>query len=443
MPKLFGTDGIRGLANEYPVTVDMGLALGKAMAIYLKNRPFLITGRDTRISSPMLELAIMSGIMACGGDVLSIGIAPTPALAYIIRRLGADGGVMVSASHNPYQYNGFKPFIKGGEKLTEEQEEQLESIINEVRQADEIGNLRSIKDNPLDYYKEFLLGTVPKWLSFNDIKIVLDCANGATFKVAPSVFSELGVKLHVICSDPDGRNINDRCGALYPGLLKEEVLKRNADLGLAFDGDGDRLVAVDEKGNILSGDQLIGIFAKFLKKTELLKKAVVITTVMSNLGLKKALEDMGIAHIMTKVGDRNVIKEMKIHGAILGGEESGHIIFLNHHTTGDGILSALQLLCAIKILDTPLSELADIVKMFPQVKVNVSIKEKKDLSEIPEIRNTIEAVEKELSGKGRILVRYSGTEPVCRIMVEGEDKEMISKYAQMIASVIEEKLGVS
>jgi len=445
MPQLFGTDGIRGIANKFPVTAEMGLYLGKAMAKYLGDNAFLITGRDTRISGPMLEYAVMSGIMSFGGDVSSAGIIPTPGLAYLIRRFDADGGIMISASHNPFEYNGFKPFIKGGEKLSEEQEEQIEELIKEISnnksKEGEIGQLKELKEDPLKCYKEFLLSILPKDISFNDMKIVIDCANGATYKIAPSVFKELGVETQVICAEPDGKNINERCGAVYPERLKEEVLKRGADVGFAFDGDGDRVVAVDNTGNILTGDQLIAIFAKMLIQTKELENPVVVTTVMSNMGLSKALNEMGITHITTKVGDRNVVKEMKRCGAILGGEESGHIVFLNHHTTGDGILSALKLLSAIKILDSSLHELSNIMHIFPQVLINVGVKEKKEFSEIPQIRNVIEEVENAISGKGRLLLRYSGTEPVCRIMIEGEDKEEISKYAQKLASVIKEKLG--
>ena len=444
MPELFGTDGIRGIANRFPVTADMGLCLGKAMIKWLENDAFLITGRDTRISGPMLEYAVMAGIMSFGGDVSSAGIIPTPGLAYIIKRFNADAGIMISASHNPFEYNGFKPFIKGGEKLSEEQENQIEIILKELQnkhKEEKVGQFRELKEDPLKCYKEFLLSTVPKDLSFKDMRIVVDCANGATYKVAPFVFKELGIDTHVICAEPDGKNINEKCGAVYPEMLKKEVLKRGADMGFAFDGDGDRLVAVDNKGNILTGDQLIAIFAKMLTQTKELENPVVVTTVMSNMGLGKALKEMGIKHITTKVGDRNVVKEMKKHGAILGGEESGHIVFLNHHTTGDGILSALKLLCAIKTLGSPLNELASIMKVFPQVLLNVTVKKKVKFSEIPEIKEVIKEVEDALSGKGRLLLRYSGTEPVCRIMVEGEDKEEILRYAHKIASVIEEKLN--
>ncbi len=446
MPQLFGTDGIRGVANKFPVTPDVGLCLGRAMVDWLGDSAFLITGRDTRISGAMLECAIMSGIMSFGGNVSSAGIIPTPGLAYLVRRFDADGGIMVSASHNPFEYNGFKPFVKGGEKLSEEQEEQIELIINNLsspnyKEKEEVGQVKELEENPLRCYQKFLIDIIPKELSFKDMKVVVDCANGATYKVAPAVFKEIGIDTYVIHAKPDGKNINKECGAVYPESLKREVLKRKADVGFAFDGDGDRLVAVDSKGNVLTGDQLIAIFSKMLIQTKELKNPVVVTTVMSNMGLSKALKRMGITHITTKVGDRNVVKEMKRHDSILGGEESGHIIFLNHHTTGDGILSALKLLLAIKILDSPLHELAAIMEVFPQVLVNVTVKKKVEFSEIPEVMDIIKEVENALSGKGRLLLRYSGTEPVCRIMVEGEDKDQISKYAQQIASVIKEKLN--
>ena len=443
MGSLFGTDGIRGIANRYPVNPEMGIYLGRAMVSYVGKNPFLITGRDTRISGIMLEYALISGIISLGGDVFSAGVIPTPGLSYLIRRFNASGGVMVSASHNPYEYNGFKPFIKDGEKLSEEEEERIEDIIKRMADisSDSIGKIKEPKEDPLKCYKEFLLSTVPDGISFEDISIVVDCANGATYKIAPSLLRELGMNVYEIGTNPDGRNINDGCGAVYPDLLRDEVLKRKADLGVSFDGDGDRLIAVDRKGNILNGDRLIAIFAKMLKKEGKLRNPVVVTTVMSNIGLRIALKDMGIEHVMTKVGDRNVVNEMKRRGAILGGEESGHIVFLNHHVTGDGILSALKLLSAIKILNSDLSELFLIMREFPQVKVNVKVKEKPDLNEIPEIVKVIKEVEDSLSGKGRVLVRYSGTEPLCRIMVEGENMEKIKEYAEMIASAIKDSIG--
>ena len=441
MPELFGTDGIRGIANRYPVIPEIGLALGRAMVRYCGNKGLFVTGRDTRISGPMLENAIISGILSSGGDVLSADIIPTPGVAYLIRRFNAEGGVVISASHNPFEYNGFKPFSKGGEKLSEKDEDIIETFMKRnPQEGNSIGEIRSIAD-PLTYYKDFLLMTLPRDLSFNDMKIVLDCANGATYKIAPMLFQELGIDTIHIFSCPDGRNINEKCGSQHPEALKNRVVEEGADLGLAFDGDGDRLIAVDEKGEVLTGDQLIVIFARMLKETGRLKKPLVVTTIMSNMGLKMALQDMGIDHIATKVGDRNVVKEMKRHGAIIGGEESGHIIFLEHHTTGDGLISALQLISAMKILNRPLHELAQLMQVFPQITINVKVKEKPELSQIPEIREKMYQVEKALSHKGRLLVRYSGTEPICRIMVEGEDKGVIEDYAKEIASVIKRRLG--
>ncbi len=441
MPKLFGTDGIRGIANRYPITPEMGLSLGRALAKYCCNKGLFITGRDTRISGPMLENAVISGVLSCGGDALSVGIMPTPGVAYLIKRLNANGGIVISASHNPFEYNGFKPFYKGGEKLSEKEEDRIEALMEDApEEGADIGKIHSLA-NPLEYYKRFLLDTLPKDISFNDMNVVLDCANGATYQIAPYVFQELGVNTTTISSLPNGKNINDRCGSQHPEALKNKVLEQKADLGLAFDGDGDRLIAVDEKGNVLTGDQLIAIFARMLKKMGKLENPVVVTTVMSNMGLRKALHEMGIRNITTKVGDRNVVREMKKRGAILGGEESGHIIFLNHHSTGDGIISALQLISALKILDMPLHELSKTMEVFPQIVLNVKVREKPDLSTIPEIKEKIDQIERLLSDKGRILVRYSGTEPVCRIMLEGEDKGIITRYAQEIASLIQDRLG--
>ncbi len=441
MARLFGTDGIRGIANEYPINSEMGIVFGRALVKFCNKKALIITGRDTRISGPMLESAVISGILSWGGDVLSAEIIPTPGLAYLVKRFDADAGVMISASHNPFEYNGFKPFYKGGEKLSEDQEDHLETlIIRPSKEKTDIGNLRPFP-NAILYYKDFLINTGLKDISFKDIKVVVDCANGATYKVAPMVFEELGVNATILFSEPNGKNINNKCGSQYPEILRAKVLETGANLGIAFDGDGDRLIAVDEKGDILTGDHLIAIFSKMLKHLGIMKNPVVVTTVMSNIGLKLALEKMGIKHVSTKVGDRNVVKEMKNRGAILGGEESGHIIFLNHHSTGDGIISAIQLLCAIKLFNKSLNELAHIMKSYPQIMLNVEVKQKPELSSIPEINSEIKKIEKELFPKGRILVRYSGTEPVCRIMVEGEDKDKIKNYANQIAFLIKKRLG--
>ncbi len=440
MPRLFGTDGIRGIANRYPITAEMGIRFGRAVVKFCGKRPFIITGRDTRISGQMLEFSIISGILSSGGDVLSCGIIPTPAVAYLVKELKADAGIVISASHNPWEYNGFKAFSRTGEKLSEKDEECIEEIMEKGYEGETIGEVKT-EESVHEKYQDFLIRSVPKDTSFSDIKAVIDCANGATYRIAPSVFQRLGISLDVIFASPDGKNINKGCGSEHPERLKREVIEKKADVGFAFDGDGDRVLAVDEKGNILSGDHLIAIFALFLKEKGELKRPAVVSTVMSNMGLTKLLKDLGIRHIRTAVGDRNVSEMMKKEGAILGGEESGHIIFMNYHTTGDGLLSAIQLLCAMKFFEKPLSELQKIMRPFPQVKRNVEVREKKDLSEIPELNALIERIKKELSEKGRVLVRYSGTEPVCRIMVEGEDEEKIKGYAEEISEVIRRKLG--
>ncbi|MBU4287658.1 MAG: phosphoglucosamine mutase [Proteobacteria bacterium] len=449
MGKLFGTDGIRGLANEYPMTSEMAMKVGRAVAYVFgkkeKGRPKIIIGKDTRISGYMLEYALVSGICSMGADAYLTGVLPTPGIAYITASTDADAGIVISASHNPFYDNGIKIFKKDGFKLSDEKEAEIEKILL----SDEISSIsRNIRmtggvyriDDAGQNYIDFLLGKVPKKFC-QGMKIVIDCSNGATYKVAPELFVRLGAEVETLFNDPDGKNINENCGSENTSKLRKSVLKKRADIGLAFDGDGDRLIAVDEKGNVITGDQILAVCAKSMKKKDQLKSNTVVSTVMSNMGLGIALEDTGIKHIKAKVGDRYVLESMIHSGAVLGGEDSGHMIFLDHQTTGDGILTALKLIEALKDESKPLSELVKIMDVFPQVLINVEVKNKPEIATIPQITETINAVEKNLAEKGRVLVRYSGTQPLCRVMVEGPTQELTEKYCQEIADTIKEQIG--
>ena len=449
MGKLFGTDGIRGVANKDPMTPEMAIQIGQAVAHVLNekgHRQRIVIGKDTRLSGYMLENALAAGISSMGADVISVGPIPTPGVAFIAKNMDADGGIVISASHNPFEDNGIKIFSKEGFKLSEEQELEIEELIFQnnmqslASSSQEIGRAFR-EENALEGYKVFLRHTFPKNLSLEGVKIVLDCANGATYKVAPTLFKEMRAEVLCLNVNPDGKNINVECGSLHPEWLAEKIIENRADIGLAFDGDGDRLIAADEKGNIISGDKILAICAKNLKKERRLKNNLVVSTVMSNLGLSLALNEMEIKHIKTRVGDRYVIEELLKNGAVLGGEDSGHIIFLEHHTTGDGLITALQLLAVMQKEEKAVSELSKVMKTFPQALINVDVKSKPDLKGIPEICNVIGSVEKELGDKGRVLVRYSGTQPMCRVMVEGLTKEQTEKLAKKIAEVVKKKLN--
>ena len=449
MGKLFGTDGIRGVANKDPMTPEMAIQIGQAVAHVLNekgHRQRIVIGKDTRLSGYMLENALAAGISSMGADVISVGPIPTPGVAFIAKNMDADCGIVISASHNPFEDNGIKIFSKEGFKLSEEQELEIEELIfqNNIQSlassSQEIGRAFR-EENALEGYKVFLRHTFPKNLSLEGVKIVLDCANGATYKVAPTLFKEMRAEVLCLNVNPDGKNINVECGSLHPEWLAEKIIENRADIGLAFDGDGDRLIAADEKGNIISGDKILAICAKNLKKERRLKNNLVVSTVMSNLGLSLALNEMEIKHIKTRVGDRYVIEELLKNGAVLGGEDSGHIIFLEHHTTGDGLITALQLLAVMQKEEKAVSELSKVMKTFPQVLINVDVKSKPDLKGIPEIGNVIGSIEKELGDMGRVLVRYSGTQSMCRVMVEGPTKEQTEKLAKKIAEVVKKKLN--
>jgi len=449
MEKLFGTDGVRGIANKYPMTSEMAMQIGQAVAYILKkegHRPRIVIGKDTRLSGYMLENALVAGITSMGADAVIIGPIPTPGIAFITTNLDADAGIVISASHNPFEDNGIKIFSKTGFKLTDEQELQIEKLIfskkisERLAPPEELGRAYR-EDDALGRYIVFLKQTFPRNLNLEGMKIVLDCANGATYKVAPVLFKEMRANVTSLNVNPDGMNINLNCGALHPESLAKKVLETKADIGLAFDGDGDRLIVVDEKGTIVSGDQILAICTKNLKTENRLKNNILITTVMSNIGLSIALKKMGIEHVKSRVGDRYVLEEMQKKDAIIGGEDSGHIIFLDHHTNGDGILSALQLLAVIKKENKPVSELSKVMEVFPQVLINVNVKSQPPLEEQPEIINAIKEVEKELGDKGRVLVRYSGTQSLCRVMVEGPTQKETEGFAEKIAEIIRNKLS--
>lgn len=451
MARLFGTDGVRGVANVYPMTAEMALELGRAVAYLCRQHgrgPHrIVIGKDTRISGYMLESALTAGITSMGVDVLLVGPMPTPGIAFITRSMRADAGIVISASHNPYPDNGIKIFSRNGLKLPDAEEDEIERLIasGEIKDfrptAAGIGKAHRI-DDALGRYIVFCKNTLPQEVSLEGLKVVLDCANGATYKVAPLIFWELGAEVHAIHCEPNGVNINDRCGSQHTGDLSAKVRELGADVGLAFDGDGDRLIAVDENGAEITGDHVLVICGKMLKELGRLRNNLVIATVMSNFGLGLALEKLGIQYARAKVGDRYVFEMMVEKGAMLGGEPSGHVIFLEHHTTGDGIITALQLLAAMRREGRRLSELASLMTLFPQKIVNVPVARKPPIEEIPELHAAIRSAEAELGERGRVLVRYSGTEPLCRIMVEGPDDETVDRLANALAEKVKDCLGL-
>ncbi len=449
MSKLFGTDGIRGVANEHPMTVEMALAIGRATAHVCKRhdkRHRIVIGKDTRLSGYMLENALTAGICSMGVDVYLIGPMPTPATAYITQSMRADAGIVISASHNPYHDNGIKIFTRDGYKLSYKLESEIEAIIasgriNDIRPtADEVGRARRI-DDAMGRYIVFCKQAFPQQLSLAGMKVVLDCANGATYKVAPIIFRELEAEVLAIHHAPDGRNINANCGSEHTGDLRAAVLESGADVGLAFDGDGDRLIAVDEQGRTIDGDQIMAICAQSMLEEGTLTNRKVIITPMSNFGLRTAFDALGIEHEDAAVGDRNVLALMQQRGSVLGGEQSGHIIFSNYHTTGDGILTALQLLAVCRRRERPLSELARVFQAAPQRLVNITVPAKPPLEDIPELAAAEQAAQAELGNRGRTLIRYSGTQSICRVMVEGPTDEMVERLTARLTDCVMRVLG--
>ena len=447
MGRLFGTDGVRGIANK-DLTPELSYKLGRVGGYFLTKgikRPKMIVGMDTRISGDMLEGALSSGLNSAGIDVLYLGIMPTPAVACMIKILGADGGVMITASHNPVEYNGIKFFNKDGLKLTDEMENSIEEYILNNLDIDSYpvsGDLgRKIRiENPLRKYMDYLKGTIDG--NLEGLKIAVDCGNGAAYKAAPQLLHELGAQVYVIHNDPNGININVDCGSTKPQEIQRLVLETGADVGLSFDGDADRLIASDENGNIVDGDHILAICGTCLKEKGKLKNNTIVGTVMTNLGLDICLKENNIDIVKTNVGDRYVLEEMLMKGYNIGGEQSGHIIFLDYNTTGDGLLTAIQLLSVVKGKNTKLSKLSAIMKNMPQVLVNahVSDDKKNDYLINDTIKSKIEEIEKHFNNKGRVLIRPSGTEPLVRVMIEGENQEEINFHATQLAKLIEEHL---
>jgi phosphoglucosamine mutase len=449
MKKLFGTDGVRGVANVYPMTTEMAMQIGRAAAYIFKDghkRHRIVIGKDTRLSCYMIENALSAGICSMGVDVLLVGPLPTPGIANITSSMRADAGVVISASHNPFQDNGIKFFSRDGFKLPDEMELRIEELIfskqiDSLRPtASEVGKAYRI-DDAAGRYVVFLKSTFPKDLDLTGLKIVLDCANGAAYKVAPAVLEELGADVITIGVNPNGTNINAGCGSLHPEMISAAVKEHRADLGIALDGDADRVIFVDESGNEVDGDRIMAICAIDLLKQKKLRKNTIVATVMSNMGLDIAVKKAGGKVIKTVVGDRYVVEEMRKGGYTLGGEQSGHMIFLDHNTTGDGTLTALQVLAIMRRQDKSLAELAEVMIPLPQVLVNVRVAEKRDIMTIPEIAALVRNIEGQVRDKGRILIRYSGTEPLLRIMIEGEDKYQITGWAKEIADLVGNKIG--
>ncbi|MDR2879865.1 MAG: phosphoglucosamine mutase [Fusobacteriales bacterium] len=449
--KYFGTDGIRGEANK-DLTIDLVTNLGLALGYYLKKnnnkttKPKIILGTDTRISGYMIRSALASGLTSMGIHIDFVGVLPTPGVSYLTRHLGADAGIMISASHNPVKDNGIKIFSKNGYKLPDEVEEEIEGYMENREEmlkhqvfGDDLGRFKYVEDDMREYLN-FLTSTLKT--DFKGMKIVVDTANGAAYRVAPKIFHRLKADVTVINNIPNGKNINVNCGSTHPELLREVVKVYNADLGLAYDGDADRLIAVDDKGNIVDGDLIISVIAKNFQNKGILNSNKVVTTVQSNMGFEKNLDKNGIGLIRANVGDRYVLEKMKEHGLNLGGEQSGHIIMLDYNTTGDGVLSSIQLVAAIKESGKKLSELVEDVELWPQKLVNtvVSKEKKQTWAENKELIDFIKQKEKEIEGKGRILVRASGTEPLIRVMVEGETQETVDTYIKALVGKVKELL---
>ena len=449
MGRLFGTDGIRGIANK-ELTPKLAFEIGRAGAFVLSgevhHKPRILVGKDTRISGDMLEAALTAGLCSVGAEVELVGVIPTPAIAYLVRAYGADAGVMISASHNPFEFNGIKYFNSKGFKLLDHIEDRIESIILDESEelpevsGKDIGKCK-VLDQAINDYKEFLKRSIN--CSLNGLKIVLDCSNGSACRIAPLVFKELGAELKVINDKPDGMNINYKCGSTHLDGLKKAVVENGMDVGFAFDGDADRVLAVDENGELIDGDKIMAICGQHLKENSKLTHDTIVATVMSNLGLDIFAKKNGIELFKTKVGDRYVLEQMLQGGFTLGGEQSGHVIFLNFNTTGDGILTALQLLTVIKSSGKKLSEAASIMQIYPQVLINAKVSNENKDSYMQDkiIASMVSNLESEFKDEGRVLIRPSGTEPLVRVMIEGKDVNYIEQRARELASIIEERLG--
>ncbi|WP_319543561.1 phosphoglucosamine mutase [uncultured Pseudodesulfovibrio sp.] len=446
--RLFGTDGLRGQGNIFPMTPEIALRLGLAAGQYFRNghkHHRVVIGKDTRLSGYVFETALTSGLCANGMDVFLVGPMPTPAISFLTRNMRADLGVVISASHNPFMDNGIKFFDRNGFKLPDEVEDEIsELVLNpdtkwDYPAAEDVGRAHRITDAP-GRYIVYLKNSFSQSLTLDGLKIVLDCAHGAAYGVAPKVLEELGAEVVRIGVEPDGLNINQKCGSLYPEVISSVVIEEKADIGIALDGDADRLIVCDENGRILDGDQIMALSALELLEKGKLPKNMLVATVMSNMALELFMKDHGGTLLRTDVGDRYVVEAMRREGAILGGEQSGHLIYMDHSTTGDGLLAALQLLRLMREKDRPLSELAGLIEPFPQVLRNVHVKRKIPFGDAPEVQKAVGKVEAALKGKGRVLLRYSGTEAVCRVMVEGPDGDKVELYAADIVEVCEKHL---
>jgi len=451
MARIFGTDGIRGLANIAPMSPEVVMALGRAAVHVLapsfsEVKPSLIVGCDTRLSSPMFAAALTAGICSAGADVLNVGVLPTAGVAYLVRHTRAIGGVVISASHNPYMDNGIKFFSATGTKLEDRLEEELEARISIVDMGTpptgEAIGCPSIYEDGAGHYIDFLK-QIFHYETPMRLGIGLDCANGAASAVAPALFRQLGGKVRVWHAAPDGSNINKQCGAVYPAFLQQKVLEEKLDIGFAFDGDADRLIAIDHTGRILDGDYLLAVCAQALLEEDPASQRIIVSTVMANLGLEQALRQMGFELYRTPVGDKYVVAGMRQTGARLGGEQSGHIVFLNHHTTGDGLLTAVQLLNVIAAKQLPLATLAQILHKFPQILLNIKIRERCDPLDLPQVRQVVQEAENSLGHEGRVVVRLAGTESVARVMIEGPEENLIASLARRSGQVITRALDSS
>ena len=449
--KLFGTDGVRGVANREPMMVETAVNLGRAVAYVLKERkggkrPRVVIGKDTRLSGYMLENALVAGLCSMGGDALLVGTLPTPGIAVLTIDQKADAGFVISASHNPFQDNGIKLFSGDGYKLPDTEEAEIEKLMADGKltsllpKAGGIGKSFRVED-ALERYIAFCVKTFPADLDLKGMRIVLDCGNGATYKAAPAVFKQLGAAVTSLHCTPNGLNINARSGSQHTDALREQVLAERADVGLAFDGDGDRLIVVDENGAELSGDHVLAICAKDLKERGKLKNNVAVGTVMSNFGLHAAMRKLGIELACSAVGDRYVLEAMKAKGGIVGAESSGHMIFLDKQTTGDGLVAALQLLAVLRRTGKEMSALAAVLKLAPQKLVNVELASRPPLEGLKGVQAAIAAAEKELGQDGRVLVRYSGTQNLCRVMVEGPTDETVARLCESIAAALKKEIG--
>jgi phosphoglucosamine mutase len=449
MKKLFGTDGVRGVANQDPMTSEMAMRIGRAAAHVFRDsarRHRVVIGKDTRLSGYMIESALTSGLCSMGIDVLLVGPVPTPGIAFLTRSLRADAGVVISASHNPYEDNGIKFFGRDGFKLPDALEARMEELIfsgaiDAIRPtAAEIGKAVRI-DDAIGRYNEFVKSSIPRGMDLTGLRVVVDSANGAAYKIGPRVLLELGADVISLYDQPNGMNINQGCGSLHPEVISRAVMANRAHVGIAYDGDADRVILCDENGKIVDGDAVMAICALHMIRQGRLRHNTLVATVMSNLGLELALREAGGRLVRAAVGDRYVMEQMLDGGYNLGGEQSGHLIFLDHNTTGDGLITALQIISIMKQDGKPLSSLAACMRTYPQVLVNVKVKEKRDLASIPEIAKRIAGIEKTLEGTGRLLIRYSGTESKLRIMLEGDEETEIARFAEELAELVRKYIG--